>query len=132
MPAECQSRRVVRTIQIVELSELIRQGRPSESTFRTQFAKADPQKALSENIMDLQVDILARDLYLEFSNWNLTYMKDIWTLRPGFYSEFRYKSREHSGLAWGAILRKVFVFDLISNITMFIFPGTCSQNAFFP
>ena len=34
-------------------------------------------------------------------------MRHIWTLRPGFYTEFRYKSREHSGLAWGAIFGKV-------------------------
>ena len=34
----------------------------------------------------IQVDILARELYLEFSNWILTHMRDIWTLRPGFYS----------------------------------------------
>ena len=30
-------------------------------------------------------------------------VKDLWTLRPGFYSEFRYKSYEHSGLVWRAI-----------------------------
>ena len=39
-------------------------------------------------------------------------MKDIGTLRPGFYSEFRYKSYEHSGLAWEAILKKVIVLTL--------------------
>ena len=33
-------------------------------------------------------------------------MRHIWTLRLGFYKEFRYKSREHSGLAWGAIFGK--------------------------
>ena len=27
--------------------------------------------------------------------------------RPGFYTEFRCASREHSGLAWGAIFEKV-------------------------
>ena len=44
--------------------------------------------------------------------WSFSYtfglqMRHIWTLRPGFYTEFRYKSREHSGLAWGAIFGKV-------------------------
>ena len=43
-------------------------------------------------------------------------LRDIWTLRPGFYTEFRYKSREHSGLAWGAILRKVFVLILFPRL----------------
>ena len=39
--------------------------------------------------LEIQVDILAEELYLEFSNWNLTHMRDIWTLRTGFYTEFR-------------------------------------------
>ena len=44
--------------------------------------------------------------------WSLSYgfgvvVKDIWEWRPGFYTEFRYKSYEHSGLAWGAIFEKV-------------------------
>ena len=37
--------------------------------------------------LEIQVDILAGELYLEFSNWFLTHMRDIWTLRPGFYIE---------------------------------------------
>ena len=46
--------------------------------------------------------------------WSFSYgfrvvVRDNWEWRPGFYSEFRYKSREHSGLAWGAILEKVLV-----------------------
>ena len=36
-------------------------------------------------------------------------VRDIREWRPGFYTEFRYKSYEHSGLAWGAISKKVFV-----------------------
>ena len=40
-------------------------------------------------------------------------MRDLGEWRPGFYSEFRYESNEHSGLAWGAILRKVLVLTLI-------------------
>ena len=34
--------------------------------------------------LELQVDIQARELHLEFSNWILTHMRDIWILRPGF------------------------------------------------
>ena len=37
-------------------------------------------------------------------------VRDLGEWRPGFYSEFRCASREHSGLPWGAIFRKVFVF----------------------
>ena len=53
--------------------------------------------------------------------WSFSYgfgvvVRDIWEWRPGFYTEFRYKSREHSGLAWGAILRKVFVLTLIPRL----------------
>ena len=33
-------------------------------------------------------------------------LEDIWTLRPGFYSEVRYTSPWHSGLALGVILEK--------------------------
>ena len=50
--------------------------------------------------------------------WSLSYgfgvvVRDLGEWRPGFYSEFRYDSNEHSGLAWGAILRKVLVLTLI-------------------
>ena len=53
--------------------------------------------------------------------WSFSYgfgvvVRDIWEWRPGFYTEFRYKSREHSGLAWGAILRKVFVLTLVPRL----------------
>ena len=34
-------------------------------------------------------DILARELYLEFSNWNLTHMRALGILIPGFYTEIR-------------------------------------------
>ena len=30
-------------------------------------------------------------------------VRDLGEWRPGFYSEFRYASREHGGLAWGAL-----------------------------
>ena len=41
----------------------------------------------------------------------------------GFYTEFRYRSREHSGLAWGAILRKIVVLTLIARL-----PCSFSRN----
>ena len=34
-------------------------------------------------------DILARELYLGFSNWNLTHMRALGIWTPGFYTEFR-------------------------------------------
>ena len=36
-------------------------------------------------------------------------MREIWILRPGFYTEFRAGSLWQSGLAWGAIL-ETYVF----------------------
>ena len=36
-------------------------------------------------------------------------VRDLGEWRPGFYTEFRCASREHSGLPWGAIFRKVLV-----------------------
>ncbi len=39
--------------------------------------------------LEIQVDIQARKLYLEFSNWILTHMRAFGILRPGFYTEFR-------------------------------------------
>ena len=33
--------------------------------------------------LELQVDIQARELYLEFSNWILTHMRDIWIFVTG-------------------------------------------------
>ena len=50
-----------------------------------------------------KVDILARELYLEFSGWIWTHMGALRTLRPGSYTVFRSASGWHSGLAWGAI-----------------------------
>ena len=46
--------------------------------------------------------------------WSFTYgfgvvARDLGEWRPGFYSEFRCASHEHSGLPWGAIFRKVLV-----------------------
>ena len=46
--------------------------------------------------------------------WRFSYgfgllVRDLGEWRPGFYSEFRCASHEHSGLPWGAIFRKVLV-----------------------
>ena len=43
--------------------------------------------------------------------WRFSYgfgvvVRDLEEWRPGFYTEFRCASREHSGLAWGAIFEK--------------------------
>ena len=57
--------------------------------------------------LEVQIDILAGELYLEFSNWSLTHMRDIRILRPGFYTEFRAESISQSDLAWAAILEKM-------------------------
>ena len=40
----------------------------------------------------IQVDIQARKLFGEFSNWILTHMRDIWILKPGFDTAFRAES----------------------------------------
>ena len=59
-------------------------------------------------------------------------MRDIGEWRPGFYTEFRCASREHSGLAWGAIFQKMFKFQemhtfwfwtCLKNQEIVIFPG---------
>ena len=63
--------------------------------------------------LEFPPDVLARELYLEFPNWNLTHMRDIWTLRPGFYTEFRAGSIQQSDLAWGAILEKMLIQSLL-------------------
>ena len=39
--------------------------------------------------LEIQVDIQAREIFLEFSIWILTHVRDIRILRPGFYTEFR-------------------------------------------
>ena len=39
--------------------------------------------------LEIQVDIRAGKLYLEFSNWILTHMRAFGILRPGFYTEFQ-------------------------------------------
>ena len=46
-------------------------------------------------------------------------MRDIWTVRPGFYTELRYTSYEHSGLAWGTIFGKTSVSQIYFFLFMF-------------
>ena len=57
-------------------------------------------------------------------------VRDLGEWRPGFYTEFRCASREHSGLACGAILRKVLVLSLIPRFPCPFFqeqvPKMCS------
>ena len=52
--------------------------------------------------------------------WRFSYgfgllVRDLGEWRPGFYTEFRYASREHSDLPWGAIFRNVLVLNLIPS-----------------
>ena len=56
--------------------------------------------------LEVQVDILAGELCLKFSNWILTHMRALGILRPGFYTEFRARSHQQGNLASGAILKK--------------------------
>ena len=39
--------------------------------------------------LEIQVDIQAKKLYLEFPNWILTHMRALVILIPGFYTETR-------------------------------------------
>ena len=57
--------------------------------------------------LEIQVDVQARKLCLEFSYGFGVVVRDLGEWRPGFYTEFRCASREHSGLPWGAIFEKV-------------------------
>ena len=59
-------------------------------------------------------------------------VRDIWEWRPGFYTEFRYKSYEHSGLAWGAILRKVLALTLFLELPCSFFQEHVPRMDFFP
>ena len=69
------------------------------------------------------------------SLWIWTQMRHLGTLIPRFCTEFRYLSYGQSGLAWGAIFEKVPKYQetlSFSKICMSIFPGTGSQDEFFP
>ena len=69
------------------------------------------------------------------SLWIWTQMGHLGTLIPRFCTEFRYLSYGQSGLACGAIFEKVPKYQetpSFSKICMSIFPGTGSQNEFFP
>ena len=50
-------------------------------------------------------------------------VRDLGEWRLGFYTEFRCASREHSGLAWGAIFEKV-----TQNEEIHIFSNRHVQN----
>ena len=77
------------------------------------------------------IDIQTTGNYIwRFSNGFGVVVKDLGEWRPGFYSEFRYASREHSGLPWGAIFRNVLVLSLIPSSHVHFFqeqvPKMCS------
>ena len=55
-------------------------------------------------------------------------VRDIWTWRSGFYSEFRCRSREHSGLDWVAILRKLLGLTLLQGYHVHFLSGTYSNR----
>ena len=57
--------------------------------------------------LEIQVDIQARKLLLDFSLGFGVVVRDLAEWRPGFYTEFRCASHEHSGLPLGAIFGKV-------------------------
>ena len=80
----------------------------------------------------VQVDIQARELFSEFYLWFWVVVRDLGEWRPGFYSEFRYKSREHSGLAWGAIFEKVLVLTLFPRLPCSIFQEHVPKMDSFP
>ena len=69
-------------------------------------------------------------------NWRFSYglgvvVRDLGEWRPGFYSEIRCASREHSGLAWGGILRNCL--DLHCFQCYHVrFSRTCSKNGLGP
>ena len=69
------------------------------------------------------------------SLWIWTQMRHLGTLIPRFCTEFRYLSYGQSGFACGAIFEKVPKYQETPSffkICMSIFPGTGSQNEFFP
>merc|ERR1712023_120019 len=53
------------------------------------------------------IDTQARKLYSEVFLGFGVVVSDLGEWRPGFYTEFRWASHEHSGLPWGAIFGKV-------------------------
>ena len=68
---------------------------------------------------------------LSFSYGFVVVVSDIWEWRPGFYTEFRYTSYEHSGLAWGAILRKLLVLTLFPRLPCSFFREHVPKIDFF-
>ena len=55
-------------------------------------------------------------------------VRDIGEWRPGFYTEFRCASHEHSGLPWGAILGKVIQNKEIHSLKMGMFQNYRNRN----
>ena len=84
--------------------------------------------------LEIQVDIQVRTLLGECSHWNLTHIRGVWTLRPGFYNGFRAESIEQSGLAWGAILEKYLFGNYLRRYNVQIFRKKCKEcfGPFFP
>ena len=66
--------------------------------------------------LEIHVDIQARKLYLEFFIWFWGRGERYLRMETRVNTEFRYKSYEHSGLAWEAIFKKVLVLTLIPRL----------------
>ena len=70
--------------------------------------------------LETQVDIQAKKLYLEVSYGFGLLAVDLGEWRPGLYIEFRCASREHSGLPWGAIFKKVIQNEEIHTFALIL------------
>ena len=57
------------------------------------------------------------EMLLNFTFWRGNYVRSFWY---GFAVQMRYKSHEHSGLAWGGILGKIIVEQLIMDLEVHI------------
>ena len=62
---------------------------------------------MTEENIDIQARKLYSEVFLRFLGRGERSRK--W--RPGFYTEFRCASHEHSGLPWGAIFGKIIKFQ---------------------
>ena len=80
--------------------------------------------------LEIQVDIQARKLFLEFSNWILTHMRDVRILRLGFYIKFELVLSSMWSHFWNKIHKKLFGSCL--NIEDVIFGKTNSKMASTP
>ena len=66
-----------------------------------------PSPSLSDDTWKLRLTFRPGNYIWRFSYGFELLVKDLGEWGPGFYTEFRRASREHSGLAWGAIFEKV-------------------------